>query len=248
MKEAETEYRYRDRLWSWEELDKYLDRSYSKDKFSRPTRITLALALVEGEKVLDLGCHVGAYSHYLAQKGHHVVAADVDDNVLKIARRKYSHPNVQIVKVDSDRLDFEDNSFDSALLLEVLEHSLDPRGLVREIHRVIKPGGFLILSVPNAASYHTFGRTLLLDIKSYFRKMESWPEFATDQRDHYFYWDPFTIYRLLNRQGFKYADHRFIDNFKWVNFLAKIFPPLRRISTCFIIKVQKTAEGAGSAG
>ena len=241
MKKAETKYRYRNRLWSWEEIDKYLDQAYSKEKFSRPTRITLALAMVEGENILDLGCHVGAYSHYLAQKGHKVVAADVDEDVLRIARRKYSHPDLQFVRTDGDKLDFEDNFFDSVLLLEVLEHSQNPRSLVREIYRVLEPGGFLILSVPNAASYHTIGRTLLLDIKSYFRKMESWPEFAADQRDHYFYWDPFTIYRLLNKQGFKYADHKFIDNFKWVNFLARLLPPIRRISTCFIIKVQKTA-------
>ena len=241
MEEAETKYRYRDKLWSWEELDKYLEQAYSKEKFSRPSRITLALDLVEGESVLDIGCHAGAYSHYLACKGHKVVAADVDEDVLKIARRKYSHPDLQFVRTDGEKLDFEDGSFDSVLLLEVLEHCRHPRGLVQEIHRVLRPGGFLILSVPNAASYHTLGRTLLLDPKSYFRKMESWPEFATDQRDHYFYWDPFTIYRLLNRQGFKYADHNFVDNFSWVNFLARFIPPLRRISTCFIIKVQKVA-------
>jgi len=241
MEQAETKYRYRDRLWTWEELDEYLNQAYSAEKFTRPTRITLALEMVEGERILDIGCHAGAYSYYLAQKGHKVVAADVDEDVLKIARRKYSHPDLLFVRIDGSRLDFEDDSFDSVLLLEVLEHSRDPRGLVGEIHRVLRPGGFLILSVPNAASYHTLGRTLLLDLESYFRKMESWPEFATDQRDHYFYWDPFTLYRLLNKQGFKYADHRFIDNFRIVNLIARILPPLRRISTCFIIKVRKSA-------
>ena len=237
----EKKYFYADKLRSWNELEKYIDQTYVEPDISRPNRITLALSMVEGERVLDLGCHIAFYSNFLARKGHKVVGADVDKDALEIARKKFSHPNLEIIETDGKKLDLEDNTFDCALLLEVLEHSQDPRGLVQEIHRVIKPGGFLILSVPNAASYHTIGRTLLLDIKSYFRKMESWPEFAADQRDHYFYWDPFTIYRLLNRQGFKYVDHRFIDNFKWVNFLARFIPPFRRISTCFIIKVQKTA-------
>jgi len=237
----EKKYFYADKLWSWNELEKYIGQTYVEPDISRPNRITLALSMVEGESVLDLGCHIAFYSNFLARKGHKVVGADVDKDALEIARKKFSHPNLEIIETDGKKLDLEDNTFNCALLLEVLEHSRDPRGLVQEIHRVIKPGGFLILSVPNAASYHTFGRTLLLDLKSYFRKMESWPEFAYDQRDHYFYWDPFTIYRLLNKQGFKYADHKFIDNLKLVNFLARVFPPLRRISTCFIIKVQKTA-------
>ena len=237
----EKKYLYADKLWTWKELEDYIDRTYVEPDLSRPNRITLALSMVEGERVLDLGCHIAFYSNFLARRGHKVVGADVDKDTLEIARKKFSHPGLEIIETDGRKLDVEDNTFDCALLMEVLEHSHDPRGLVREIHRVVKPGGFLILSVPNAASYHTIGRTLLLDLKSYYRKMESWPEFAYDQRDHYFYWDPFTLYRLLNKQGFKYVDHRFIDNFKLVNFLARLIPPLRRISTCFIIKVQKGA-------
>jgi len=241
MDHPEKKYNYEGRLWSWKELDEFIDRKRGEIENEPSGRHFCALSMVEGKDILDIGCNVCIYSSFLVEKGHNVVAVDVDETALEIARKKHSYPNLKILKTDGQKLDFEDNFFDSVLLLEVLEHSQDPRGLVQEIHRVIKPGGFLILSVPNAASYHTVGRTLLLDIKSYFRKIESWPEFATDQRDHYFYWDPFTIYRLLNRQGFKYVDHRFVDNFKWVNFLARFIPPFRRISTCFIIKVQKTA-------
>ncbi|MEA1996701.1 MAG: class I SAM-dependent methyltransferase, partial [Gemmatimonadota bacterium] len=204
MNQSEKKYRYQDRLWTWEELDSHIDRLAERLDRSHPDRVSLALGMVEGVDVLDLGCHLAIYSCFLAVKGHRVVGADVDRETLEIAKKKYSHPNLRIVLLDGERLDFEDNSFDCVLLLEVLEHCQDPRGLVREIHRVLRPGGSLVLSVPNAASYHTFARSILLNIPSYFRKMESWPEFAYDQRDHYFYWDPFTLYRLLNKEGFKY--------------------------------------------
>ncbi|RLB12755.1 MAG: hypothetical protein DRG82_16705 [Deltaproteobacteria bacterium] len=238
--QQEKKYRYADRLWSWKELEDFIKRTAEQDlDFSRSTRVTLALDMVEGESVLDLGCHLAVYSHYLARKGHKVVAADVDEQALEIARRMFSHPNLRIVKVEGSRLQFDDNSFHTVILLEVLEHSQDPRTLVREIHRVLKPGGFLVLSIPNAASYHTFARTLFLNIKNYYHKMESWPEFTYDQRDHFFYWDPFTIYRLLNKEGFKYVEHKFIDNSPVVNFISRFIPLVKRLSTCFIIKVRK---------
>jgi SAM-dependent methyltransferase len=238
MSGESTGYRYEDKLWEWEELEKHLARVYSRP----PARVGLALGLVEGREVLDLGCHLADCAFALARRGHRVTAADVDEDTLKIARRLHSHPDLEIVRVKGEGgLPFGDCAFDSVLLLEVLEHTRDPRGLVAEIHRVLRPGGHLVLSVPNAASYHTLARTLLLNLPRYFRRMEQWPAFAYDQRDHFFYWDPFTLYRLLNVAGFVYEEHRFSDNIGWVNFLARFIPPLGRVSTCFIIKVQKTS-------
>ena len=239
MSTETTRYRYLDKSWDWDELAAFIDRNYKDPDPARPDRIALALEMVEGREVLDLGCHFGFHAHYLARLGHRVVGAEIDPELVRIGKKKYSHPNLELVQVEGTRLEFADCSFDAVLLLEVLEHTRDPRGLVAEIHRVLRPGGVFILSVPNAASYHTLGRTLLLNLKSYYRKMESWPEFATDQRDHYFYWDPFTLYRLLNYQGFRYVEHKFSDNLRLVNFLARFIPPLGRISTCFIIKVVK---------
>jgi len=239
MEPGREKYFFDGREWDWEALSAYLDRDYGRLHSDGRNRVSRALNLVEGRDVLDVGCHAGQQAHYLAERGHRVQGVDIDDNLLEIAKRKYGGPGVEFAGTDGTRLDFADGSFDCAILLEVLEHTEHPRGLVREIHRVLKPGGHLVVSVPNAASYHTLARSLLLNLKSYYRRMESWPAFATDQRDHYYYWDPFTLYRLLNRQGFRYVDHAFSDNLKLVNVLAGILPFLRRISTCFILKVRR---------
>ena len=69
MEQAETKYRYRDRLWTWEELDDYLNQAYSEEKFTRPTRITLALEMVEGEKVLDIAATWGRTRIISRKKG-----------------------------------------------------------------------------------------------------------------------------------------------------------------------------------
>lgn len=231
-------YFYEEKYWEWGDLSAHLDREFPPE-FFESGRIARALAMAEGSRVLDLGCFIGLCSHHLALRGHQVVGVDVDENCIEIARRKHSHPKLSFEHTDGRGLEFDDASFDCVLLLEVLEHSFNPRGLVAEIHRVLKPGGCLIVSVPNASSYHTLARSLLLNIKSYYRKMESWPAFAVDQRDHFYYWEPFTLYRLLNVQGFKYVDHAFRDNFRFIEIISRFLPPLKKVLTCYILKVRK---------
>ncbi len=229
-----------DKYWDWEELSVQMDNALARLESGDSSRLKYAMEWVDGQSVLDIGCQRGVYSYYQASKGRQVVGIDVDPLILEVAERKFSHPNLTFRHTGGNELDFPDSSFGCVMLMEVLEHTFHPRGLISEIHRVLKPGGSLIVSVPNAASYHTLARTLLLPVKSYFAKMESWPEFATDQRDHYFYWDAFTLYRLLNTQGFRYLDHRYVDNRKLVNILGRLLIPLRKMSTCFMIKVRKT--------
>ncbi len=230
-----------EKFWEWKDLSGHLDSLLATLDGSRPGRHKFAIDWVDGDPVLDVGCEVGICAYYLARAGRKVVGIDVEKARLEIAERKFSHPNLTFRHTGGNELDFPDSSFACVMLMEVLEHTWHPRGLIREIHRVLKPGGSLIVSVPNAASYHTLARTLLLPVKSYFAKMESWPEFATDQRDHYYYWDAFTLYRLLNTQGFRYVDHRYVDNRKLVNLLGRLLVPLRKMSTCFMIKVRKQA-------
>ena len=234
-------YFYEDKYWQWNELSPHLEKQFPPE-YTHSGRIARALTMAEGRKILDLGCSLGHYSYRLASEGHQVVGVDVDENCVEIARKIHQHPELSFAHTDGRVLEFDDGSFDCVLLLEVLEHTFNPRGLIAEIHRVLKPGGCLIVSVPNASSYHTLARTLLLNIKSYYRKMESWPAFTVDQRDHYFYWEPFTLYRLLNVQGFQYVDHAFRDNFRFFEILGRVLPPLQKISTCYIIKVRKTGQ------
>jgi SAM-dependent methyltransferase len=65
------------------------------------------------------------------------------------------------VDFECDRLPYEDASLDGVLLLETIEHyNRDPLFSLIEINRVLKPGGFLLLSTPNAASWYGIHRAL----------------------------------------------------------------------------------------
>jgi SAM-dependent methyltransferase len=126
--------------------------------FARPEREALFRRYVggPGRRVLDLGCRDGALTQaYLA--GNEVVGVDADREALAEAGRL----GIETHWADLDQpLDFADASFDVAVAGELLEHLRDPHRLVREMRRVLRPGGTFVASVPNA--YRLKGRLLFL--------------------------------------------------------------------------------------
>jgi ubiquinone/menaquinone biosynthesis C-methylase UbiE len=110
-----------------------------------------------GERVLDLGCGEGRHviSAYLEQN---VDAVGVDLNLadLKTARSKFeefaqggrTQSSFSLSSANALALPFADNSFDKIICSEVLEHIPDYQGALKEIDRVLKPGGLFCASVP----------------------------------------------------------------------------------------------------
>ncbi len=99
-----------------------------------------------GRRVLDLGCRYGALTqHYVP--GNEVVGVDVDREALETAAELGIETHWADVE---EPLPFGDDSFDVVVVGELLEHVRDPGGLVAECRRVLRPGGTLVGSVPNA--------------------------------------------------------------------------------------------------
>jgi SAM-dependent methyltransferase len=99
-----------------------------------------------GRRVLDLGCRDGALTSTFAE-GNEVVGVDADREALAEAEKL----GIETCWADLDEpLPFEDASFDVVVAGELLEHLRDPRRLVGEARRVLRPDGTLVASVPNA--------------------------------------------------------------------------------------------------
>jgi SAM-dependent methyltransferase len=112
-----------------------------------PERSSLFRAWVgTGGRVLDVGCRFGALARsYL--DGNEVVGVDIDRQALDEAASLAIEP----VWADAaEPLPFEDESFDVVVLGELLEHLPLPHLTVAEARRVLRPGGRLVGSVPNA--------------------------------------------------------------------------------------------------
>jgi SAM-dependent methyltransferase len=112
-----------------------------------PERVPLFReAIGTGKRVLDLGCRSGALTRHFLE-GNSVVGLDVDRAALAKAEALGIEPVEANVE---DPLPFPDRSFDAVVAGELLEHLRFPEALVAEARRVLRPGGVLVGSVPNA--------------------------------------------------------------------------------------------------
>jgi len=102
---------------------------------------------VEGARVLDVGCGIGAYVEKFCALNAHAFGVDVDAE--KLADARYDKHLEFLALSVSEVLPFPDNSFDAVLLHEVIEHVADDRQTIREAHRVCKRGGCVIVFAPN---------------------------------------------------------------------------------------------------
>jgi ubiquinone/menaquinone biosynthesis C-methylase UbiE len=103
-----------------------------------------------GDAILDCGCGMGFNVRTLASL-YDVAPIGVERNPVTLARAKVElqSTSARLVRADALRLPFRDASFDKVLMTEVLEHIPDEAAALREIWRVLRPGGTYVLSVPN---------------------------------------------------------------------------------------------------
>lgn len=111
-------------------------------------RYTTILKLIEKSGVvLDLGCADGFYSRTLAGRGAILTGVDNNESYLDTSK---PGGNPLFKLADATELPFEDNSFDTVLCSEMLEHVTRDKAVIKEIYRVLKPSGRLLISVPSA--------------------------------------------------------------------------------------------------
>lgn len=101
--------------------------------------------LGRGSKALDVGCGVGQVVARLLQSGCDAYGLDVSKP--NIERAQKVSPNC--VYYDGEAFPFEDGQMDAAGALNVLEHVDNPESFIRELCRVVRPGGRIVLSSPN---------------------------------------------------------------------------------------------------
>ena len=103
---------------------------------------------LEGKRGLDLACGIGWASSKFASKGAKMIAADFNDTIyngLSAAIKVREHGvNFDAVCCDSETLPIADNSLDFAFICSALHHFTDPTKALKDIHRVLKPGGMFI--------------------------------------------------------------------------------------------------------
>lgn len=108
-----------------------------------------------GKTVLEVGCGVGIDLVRFARAGARVTGVDLSSVSISLARKNFEQNGLaaDLRVMNGEALQFDDNSFDVVYAHGVLQYTEDPQAMVRQLHRVLKPGGEAIMMVYNKYSW-----------------------------------------------------------------------------------------------
>ncbi len=135
-------------------------------------------------KMLDVGCMKGEFAHYMSKRGWGVRG-------LEFSLRVPNSFQIEMFYGDLENAPYENESFDLITLWAVLEHMPNPRQVLEKVHHLLKPGGRLILCVPNFASFC-----------GWFMRQDDIPR-------HLIFFTPETLVRMCYATGFDEMEIRF---------------------------------------
>ncbi len=165
-------------------------------------------------RVLDIGAQIGSFALYAAKLGCRTSALDYDLFANIYAKIVAEH-GVDYRECDlaSQRLPYDDSSFDFVTYTDVIEHhAFSPKRVLREIHRVLVPGGRVIILTPNQASIYNrlmllFGRSVYGDFDHFFDKSADWDVYP----GHHHEFTRAELRAALERTNFKVRECRVIE-------------------------------------
>jgi ubiquinone/menaquinone biosynthesis C-methylase UbiE len=109
--------------------------------------LTRMMALNRQHRLLDVGCGDGYLTRMFARRAREVTGLDHDPEMLEIARQLHGRSNVRFDEGAAEKLPYPDASFDRVVAVSVMEHFYDTVSALREMARVLKPGGVVAMSV-----------------------------------------------------------------------------------------------------
>jgi len=113
------------------------------------SRYVYALKFVKNKIVLDVACGRGYGTYFISKKSKAMVGVDIRKDYIEFARNNYSSNNLQFLESDATKINLSDNTFDVIISFETIEHLQDADSFLREVIRLLKDDGILLLSTPN---------------------------------------------------------------------------------------------------
>lgn len=176
-------------------------------------------------RVLDVGCGDGRHIAAAAARGTTAVGVDYDPDELRKSRARLAAigAGVDLIAADASRLPFRPEAFHAVICTETLEHLPDDTGAMREIARVLTPGGLLHGAVPSH-----FTERLYFALS---------PGYRNAPGGHVRIYAPKRLFAKLHRAGFYIDDLRyvhFVDSLVWLRFcLTDFLRPTPKLRTDF---------------
>ena len=157
----------------WKGHRQDIDDTYSTG--GRLVREVLADGPVEGRWVMEIGAGSGRDLLELARRGAHGIVLDYSPEALHLVKDQAKTQGIHVlfVQADATRMPFRDGAIDISFHQGLLEHFRDPRPLLRENARITRPGGRVLVDVPQTWHLYTVMKNALILANRWFAGWET---------------------------------------------------------------------------
>jgi len=158
-------------------------------------------SLPKGSKILDIGCGEGDFIEYAANRGCQVWGMDFSAEMIAMAKKRAPQSKFFAGTLEEFLQEHPGGKFDGATMFEVIEHLSDPLSTLSEVKKLLKPGGRVIVSVPN---------------------QEAWPvsHFVDHPPHHLTWWNKEALILLAQKAGFEAESVKTTSYLVSLHFLA----------------------------
>lgn len=223
-------------IYEREYFETYIERyRENKHDIKRKDLVMLLLEPIikDGDRILDLGCGVGAYSHEISKryKNKKIFSLDNSYNALKFGLEYYKiqYP----IQGTATKLPLKNNSFNIVLIAEVIEHIDNQDEFFLELNRIIKQSGVLLITTSPIKSFVFFPIIQRIRGNKWLHKVIT--PFDVSGEKHVALQHPQDIINKLSEHGFKIIEKKYWNAFHLDYFLSKTNPK-------FLQKIQKFSD------
>lgn len=166
-------------------------------------RLRVVERRADGRRILDVGAGIGTFLWLAQQRGFQVVGSEVSESARQLARRRYG---LDLLYGQAEQLRLGPASFDVITLWHVLEHVPSPTALLQVCHTALKPGGALVIALPNDSDGVMLpnaikGKALAMLGKSH-PPRPRYQRLMPGSEIHLSHFTPAVLKRLLDKTGF----------------------------------------------
>jgi ubiquinone/menaquinone biosynthesis C-methylase UbiE len=183
------------------------------DNEGRVSRHFMSVAPLEGMRILEVGAGTGRDGLFMANMGASVVSLDYSLSSLGIIREQIPEGvAIDLCCADAFSLPFYDDTFDLVFHQGLLEHFRNPEDMIEEHHRVLRPGGYILVDVPQKYHYYTVLKKMLIMLGRWFAGWET-------------QYSPRELETMLKRSGFRIVTTygEWLNPPIWYRMMRKLF-------------------------